>query len=109
MARLDKQKAQESVRIAGEPFSPKVVVGSGLGYTIGFPMSVEGSAPSIFQARVIQSLYNKPRSYEVAAARENARGTTIDTAAGVRMLRIAPRCCISMRIARRAGPNQPVS
>jgi outer membrane protein TolC len=26
-------------------------------------------------------LYNKPRSYEVAAARENARATTIDTAA----------------------------
>ena len=81
MARLDEQKAQESVRIAGDAFSPKVVVGSGLGYTIGFPMSVEGSAPSIFQARVIQSLYNKPRSYEVAAARENARATTIDTAA----------------------------
>ena len=80
MARLDEQKAQESVRIAGEPFSPKVVVGSGLGYTIGFPMSVEGRR-LIFQARIIQSLYNKPRSYEVAAARENARGTTIDTAA----------------------------
>ena len=44
-------------------------------------MSVEGSAPSVFQARAIQSLYNKPKSYEVAAARENARGTTIDTAA----------------------------
>jgi outer membrane protein TolC len=81
MARLDEQKAQESVRIAGEPFSPRVVVGSGLARTIGFPMSVDGSAPSVFQARVIQSLYNKPRSYEVAAARENARATTIDTAA----------------------------
>jgi outer membrane protein TolC len=81
MARLDEQKAQEQVRIAGDPFGPRVVVGSGLAYTRGFPMSVEGSAPSVFQARVIQSLYNKPRSYEVAAARENARGTTLDTAA----------------------------
>ncbi|HYP07987.1 MAG TPA: TolC family protein [Bryobacteraceae bacterium] len=81
MARLDEQKAQESVRIARDPFSPKVVLGSGLGKTFGFPMSIEGSAPSIFQARAIQSLYNKPRSYEVAAARENARATTIDTAA----------------------------
>jgi outer membrane protein len=80
MARLDEQKALEAVRIARDPFSPKVVVGSGLAYTSGFPMSVEGSAPSVFQARAIQSLYNKPRSYEVAAARENARGATIDTA-----------------------------
>src|SRR6478609_7905866 len=70
MARLEEQKAQEAVRIARDPFSPKVVVGSGLAYTSGFPMSVEGSAPSVFQARAIQSLYNKPRSYEVAAARE---------------------------------------
>ena len=81
MARLDEQKAQEQVRIASDPFGPRVVVGSGLAYTRGFPMSVEGSAPSVFQARVIQSLYNKPRSYEVAAARENARATTLDTAA----------------------------
>jgi outer membrane protein TolC len=80
MARLDEQKAQEQVRIASDPFGPRVVVGSGLAYTRGFPMSVEGSAPSVFQARVIQSLYNKPRSYEVAAARENARGATLDTA-----------------------------
>ena len=80
MARLDEQKAQEQVRIANDPFGPRVVIGSGLAYTRGFPMSVEGSAPSVFQARVIQSLYNKPRSYEVAAARENARATTLDTA-----------------------------
>jgi outer membrane protein len=81
IARLDEQKAQEAVRIARDPFSPKIVVGSGLAYTVGFPMSVEGSAPSVFQARAIQSLYNKPKSYEVAAAKENARGATIDTAA----------------------------
>jgi len=81
IARLDEQKAQEGIRIARDPFSPKVIVGSGLAYTSGFPMSVEGSAPSLFQARAIQSLYNKPKSYEVAAARENARGATIDTAA----------------------------
>ena len=81
MARLDEQKAQEAVRIARDPFSPKVIVGSGLAYTSGFPMSVEGSAPSLLQARAIQSLYNKPKSYEIAAARESARAQPIDTAA----------------------------
>jgi outer membrane protein len=78
IARFDEQKAAEAVQIARDPFTPRVIVGSGLAYTSGFPMSVEGSAPSIVQARVIQSVYNKPRSYEVAAARENLRGAGID-------------------------------
>ena len=81
MARLDEQKAAESVREARDPFTPRLVAGSGLAYSSGFPMSIEGSAPSIVQAQAIQSLYNRPLSYQVAAARENARGATIDTAA----------------------------
>ena len=101
MARLDEQKAQEAVRIAKDPFSPKIVIGSGLAYTSGFPMSVEGSAPSVFQARAIQSLYNKPKSYEVAAARENARGTTIETAA--RREDIAHRTALLYLEAQQAG------
>ena len=101
IARLDEQKAQESVRIAGDSFSPKVVVGSGLAYTTGFPMSVDGSAPSIFQARVIQSLYNKPKSYEVAAAKENARGAGLDTAA--RREEIAHRTALLYLNGRRAA------
>jgi outer membrane protein TolC len=81
LARLDEQKAAESVRIARDPFTPRVVLGSGLGGTFGMPMSIQGSAPSVFQATLVQSVYNKPRSYEVAAARENVRGAAIDTAA----------------------------
>lgn len=81
IARMDEQKAAEAVRLARDPFTPKLVAGSGLAYTSGFPMSIEGSAPSILQAQAIQTLYNKPLSYEVAAARENARGATIDSAA----------------------------
>jgi len=101
IARLDEQKAQENVRSAGDAFSPKIIVGSGLAYTVGFPMSVEGSAPSVFQARAIQSLYNKPRSYEVAAAKENARGASIDTAA--RREEIAHRTALLYLNARRAA------
>ncbi len=101
IARLDEQKAQESVRIAGDSFSPKIIVGSGLAYTSGFPMSVDGSAPSIFQARVIQSLYNKPKSYEVAAAKENARGAGLDIAA--RREEIAHRTALLYLNGRRAA------
>ncbi|HYO81044.1 MAG TPA: TolC family protein, partial [Bryobacteraceae bacterium] len=80
LARFDEQKAAEAVREARDPFTPRLVAGSGLAYTSGFPMSIEGSAPSILRAQAIQSLYNRPLSFRVAAAQENARGAALDTA-----------------------------
>jgi outer membrane protein TolC len=101
MARLDEQKAAESVREVRDPFTPRLVAGSGLAYSSGFPMSIEGSAPSIVQAQAIQSLYNRPLSYQVAAARENARGATIDTA--VRRDEVVHRVASMHIAAQRAG------
>ena len=81
MARLDEEKARQAVRAARDPFAPKIGVGSGLAYTQGFPMSIEGSAPSVFQAQASQYLFNRPQSYAVAAAREDARGAAIGVTA----------------------------
>jgi outer membrane protein TolC len=81
LARLDERKAEEAVRLARDPFLPKVVVGSGLAYSNGFPMSIEGATPSIMQARAIGDVFNRPQSYRVAAAKESQRGATIDAAA----------------------------
>ena len=73
LARLDELKANEAVRAARDPFIPKVYVGSGLAYTYGFPMSIDGSAPSIVQARGVASIYDKTKSLKLAEERENAR------------------------------------
>jgi outer membrane protein TolC len=81
LARLDEEKARSAVRQARDPFTPRIVVGSGLAYSNGFPMSIEGSAPSIFQATANQFLFNRPQTYAVAQARENARGAELDVAA----------------------------
>jgi outer membrane protein TolC len=81
MARLEEQKAAASAREAKDPFVPKLFAGSGLAYTSGFPMSIEGSAPSVVQARALQTLYNRPLSFQVAAVKENARGAAFDTEA----------------------------
>lgn len=81
LARIDEEKARQAVRVARDPFSPKFVIGSGLAYSNGFPMSIEGSAPSIVQGNVTQFLFNRPQSYLVAQARENARGAQIEIAA----------------------------
>jgi len=77
LARLDEQKAQSAVRIANNPFVPKVYAGSGAAKTWGYPSSIEGAAPSIIQARTDMALFNKPLSLELAKVRENARGAAI--------------------------------
>jgi outer membrane protein len=80
MARLDAEKARQAVRVAKDPFAPRITVGSGLAYSNGFPLSIEGSAPSIVQAQAAQYLFNRPQSYAVAQAKENARGASLGVA-----------------------------
>jgi outer membrane protein TolC len=75
LARLDQQRAAEGVYVALDPFRPKVYAGSGLAYTYGYPNSIEGNAPSIFEIRTDMSLYNRSQSYALASARETARGS----------------------------------
>lgn len=81
LARLDELQAHERAQEAKAPFWPQVVVGSGLAYSNGFPMSIEGSAPSIFQASARQFVFNRQQSLTVAQARETARGAGIATGA----------------------------
>ena len=70
LARLDQEKAHQSVREARAPFSPQLTLGSGLAYTNGIPQSVEGSTPSIVRAVGRQYLYNRAQSNRVKEAKE---------------------------------------
>ena len=78
LARFDEIKANQAVRVARDPFYPKVSVGSGLAATYGFPYTIDGSAPAVFRVKATASVFNKQQSYRVAQERENARGTRID-------------------------------
>src|SRR5690349_80165 len=71
MARLDEEKSRHAVQVARDPFLPRITVGSGLAYSNGFPMSIEGSAPSVVQAQAVQYIFNRPQTLSVAQAREN--------------------------------------
>ncbi len=77
LSRLDEEKARQAVRVARDPFFPRVVVGSGLAKSWGFPMSIEGSAPSVVQAHVIADVFNRPQNYQIAQAKENVRGASL--------------------------------
>lgn len=79
LARMEEQKAREGIGIAQDPFRPKLFAGSGAAKVWGYPSSIEGSAPSIIQARTDMALFNRPKSYELARVREVARGAAIAT------------------------------
>jgi outer membrane protein TolC len=79
LSRLDQQKAESAIRIAKDPFAPKLYAGSGLAKVWGYPTSIEGAAPAIIQTRTDMALYNRAKTYELARVRETARGAEIDT------------------------------
>ena len=81
MARLDELKAQAAVRVQKDPFAPHVNFGSGLAYTNGFPMSIDGAAPSVIQGRASEFLFNRQQSYVVARTKEESRGAGIAASA----------------------------
>ena len=81
LAHMDEDRARAAVRVAREPFLPRVVVGSGLAYSDGFPMSIAGSAPSVIQANAAATLFNWAQHFQVAQAREDARGAALSVTA----------------------------
>jgi outer membrane protein len=80
LARLDQQRARAQVTIEKDPFLPKLFAGSGAAYTNGFPMSIDGNAPAILQAKAPMAIFDRPQSYRAAQASESARGAEIDIA-----------------------------
>ena len=80
LAKLDELRATQGIRLAQDPFYPHVGLGSGLAYNNGMPLSIEGSAPSIIQAKGTEELFNRPQHYAVEQQREAAKGATFATA-----------------------------
>ncbi len=81
IARLDEMRAALDVQVVREPLLPRVYAGSGMAYSNGFPMSIDGSAPSIVQAKATRTIYSRSQGLQVAQARETAHGATFGSAA----------------------------
>ncbi|MFN0102010.1 MAG: TolC family protein [Bryobacteraceae bacterium] len=73
LARLDERKASAAVQAAKDPFYPKIFAGSGLAYSSGFPLSIEGSAPSILESRAIASVFNQPQKMMLEKAKADRK------------------------------------
>jgi len=80
LARLDQRRAAAAVQAAKDPFSPKIFAGSGLAYSSGFPLSIEGSAPSILESRAIASVFNQPQKMMLEKAKADQKTAVVAAA-----------------------------
>src|SRR6185437_16906282 len=65
----DQQRAYESFREARNQYMPQLTVGSGLGDSWGYPLSLEGSAPSLVNINAQSTLFNPALREFIHAAR----------------------------------------
>ena len=80
VARADLQRAHAGVSQARDFYVPQVVFGSGLGFSYGFPLSLEGAAPSIFNVNIQGGLWNQAQKENIKAARSDVELTTAQNA-----------------------------
>lgn len=73
----DEQRAFAAYREARDQYIPQVTVGSGLGKTWGYPLSLEGSAPSIVNVSAQSALINPALREFVRAAKTEYRASTL--------------------------------
>jgi outer membrane protein TolC len=69
IAAADTQHAFAAYRESHNNYVPQLVVGSGLGKSWGFPLSLEGSAPSIVNVNTQSALFNPALQQFVRAAK----------------------------------------
>src|ERR1700676_1338832 len=58
IARADEQHASASYRELRNNYIPQINAGAGLGWSDGFPLSLEGAAPSLFNISAQSALIN---------------------------------------------------
>jgi len=68
-ATADEQRAFASYREARNQYIPQMTVGSGLGGSWGYPLSLEGSAPSLVNVTAQSALFNPALQDFIRAAR----------------------------------------
>ena len=70
LAQAEAARAGEALRETRSLNLPQIVTGTGLAYNTGFPLSIEGSAPSIIQLGASQSVLSKKNKNLVREAEQ---------------------------------------
>src|SRR5215831_18544870 len=80
IARADAQRARANYLQTRDLFFPQVTIGSGLAWSYGFPLSLEGSAPSILDLNSQAFLFNLAQREFLKAARGEINATEAQNA-----------------------------
>lgn len=80
LAQADLQRARATVSQSRDVFLPQMVIGSGLGFSYGFPLSLEGAAPSVFNVNFQGALLNAAQRDYIKAAKSDVASTTAQNA-----------------------------
>jgi len=79
VAAADQVRARAAYQETRNIFLPQLVVGSGIAKTYGFPLSIEGSAPSIISVNYQSTLYSPAARDFLKAAQQEWQSTTFTT------------------------------
>jgi len=58
VAAADQMKAERAYQETFNQYKPNLTFGSGVGYSYGYPLSIEGSAPSVFNMNYSSTVYS---------------------------------------------------
>ena len=78
LARMQYTVALNAAGVNRAEFRPNLYTGSGAAYTSGFPSTVGGQAPSIFNLSYTQSIFNLPLRGQLKAAEDRAESQKIE-------------------------------
>jgi outer membrane protein TolC len=78
-ATADQQRAAAAYLETRDQYLPQIIAGAGLGASWGFPLSLEGSAPSVFNVNAQSSLLNPALREFIKAAKEDSKATEAQT------------------------------
>jgi outer membrane protein TolC len=76
----DRERAQHSVDEQRYQFVPQVIMGSGLAATYGFPLSIEGSAPTALSVNTQSMLFNPGQLDFIRSARNELNAANFSAA-----------------------------
>ena len=78
-AAADEQRALASFHETRDAFIPQLLIGSGLGDSWGYPLSLEGSAPSLVNLTAQSALFNPALRSGLRAARTEYKAAQVGT------------------------------
>jgi outer membrane protein TolC len=79
LAEAQATRAGEALRESRSLNWPQVATGSGLAYNNGYPLSIEGAAPSIVEISASQSIFSKKNANLIREAEESGKVSRLGT------------------------------